>query len=93
MYGHGLLTLSSKLWVSMGQQNQLVESSGAHKAVEVLESSCVGTWTFRTHGSCCRDKGSKSSGSQSPGACLPGAGFQEPQELLQSWENKACGQR
>jgi hypothetical protein len=30
--------------------------------------------------------------SGSSGPCLPGANFQEPWELLQSWENKACGQ-
>jgi hypothetical protein len=31
-------------------------------------------------------------GSRSSSVHLPHAGFQEPQELLQSWEKKACGQ-
>jgi hypothetical protein len=35
---------------------------------------------------------SKPAGSGSSGACLPSAGIQEPQELLQSWENKASRQ-
>jgi hypothetical protein len=32
-------------------------------------------------------------GSRSSGACLPGASVQESQVLLQSWENKTCGQQ
>jgi hypothetical protein len=38
----------------------------------------------RSHSSCCRHGGTKPSGSGCPEACLPGASFQELQELLQA---------
>jgi hypothetical protein len=50
-------------------------------------------WVQAPGGQCSNaaSTGDPSLGSRSLGACLPGAGFQEPQELLQSWENKAVG--
>jgi hypothetical protein len=59
-------------------------------------SSCPGACLLaqatRSCGSCCRHRKLKLVDSGSSGACLPGAGFQEPQELQQLWEYKACGQ-
>jgi hypothetical protein len=38
--------------------------------VEVLGSTCVGEWASRSHGSCCRHRGTKPSGSENPRAYL-----------------------
>jgi hypothetical protein len=46
---------------------------------------------YQEYGSCCRHRGSKPVDRGSSGACLPDAGVQEPQELLQS-QNNAWGQ-
>jgi hypothetical protein len=84
-------------WVSswgclLGSKSSRLELSGAHKAAEALVSTCVGVWASKSHSNCCRHRGPKPAGSKSSGACLPGVGFQEPKELQQSQENKACGQ-
>jgi hypothetical protein len=54
-----------------------LELSGVHKAVEALESTCVGAWASRSHfGSCCRCRGSKSAGSErKPWGFLAGTGL------------------
>jgi hypothetical protein len=52
--------------------------------------ACLLAQTTRNHSSSCRHGGYKPVGRGSSGACLPCASFQEPQEPLQSWENKAA---
>jgi hypothetical protein len=61
------------------------------QAARVLELACQ-VPASKSHGSCCRHRGSKPVASGSSRACLLGAIVQEPQELLQSQENKAFGQ-
>jgi hypothetical protein len=50
-------------------------------------------WASRSHGSCCRCRGPKSSGSVSPEACLLGLGYLEPRQVLEAWGNQAFGQQ
>jgi hypothetical protein len=55
------------------------------QAVGILGSAHQ-AWATRSHSSCYKHKGTKPLGSGSSGACLPVAGIQELQELLQSKE-------
>jgi hypothetical protein len=74
MCGSGLLALSSKLRVLWGNKAGRLELSGAHKAAEVLGSTCVVVWASWSHSSCCRHGGTKPLGSKSSQVCLLGVG-------------------
>jgi hypothetical protein len=59
-------------WVYLlGSKVSRLESSGVHQAVEALWSTCIGAWTSRSLGSCCRHRRTKPAGSGSFGAWFP----------------------
>jgi hypothetical protein len=65
-----------------------LDSSDVHKAAEVLGSTCADVWASRSHSRCCSHGKTKFEDNRSSGVCLPGAGFQEQQELLQTQGNQ-----